>query len=43
MEKNCFFDLAHKKFGKSEKAKTRAFEEVLDLWMQREIWLTGVN
>lgn len=35
-KKNKFFKLAHDKFGKSEKSKTRALEDALDLWMQRE-------
>jgi HEAT repeat protein len=34
--KNRFLDLAHKKFGKSKKAETRALEEALDQWMQHE-------
>jgi len=35
-KKNKFLDLAHKKFGKSETAETRALDEALDLWIQSE-------
>lgn len=35
-KKNKFLELAHQKFGKNEKAKTRALEEALDQWITRE-------
>lgn len=35
-KKNKFLELAQKKFGKSEKAETKALNEALDLWIHRE-------